>query len=154
MMSALEAKAAAAGEQASAQLSAIAGVWDDQHLRSGDHLNVSGRPRPRHDSGWSHANQWHPNSVLRLAFSLIGKQYRELGLKTRRDLDAISCVALSHVHRQRECLKDFKMRLSAGVEKSCWIILQRAFDGTPCEVQQPHVVWPCSLGNPWKPWPT
>jgi len=128
-------------ERAQKQLAAIDEVWSRSCLARGERLQtgtIRRRPRkPDKKIVWQHPRAWTIRGTLREAFRAIGMVVSDAAgtRKTRRELGAISFVALSHrnyVDSQVNCTWLYNQ---AGVLNMNWFFAVRALDATPIKIR-------------------
>ena len=115
------------------KLTAAAQVWNAKELRHGAKLVVGSQPIKRHQAQWSHPKKWTCEGVVPLAFRLVITKLSDRGRETRREMDVVSVVALSHTFKVHNHIADFKRTLSMEACKPSWMIIQRHWDETLVE---------------------
>ena len=120
----------------SRQTIAIQKAWNHGRLRMGDRFAAAGDVA-RKQQTWRHGKSWTLIGTLDVAFSSLGTATpSSSGLRrTRRELDAIAAVALSHQKWQSDNSKIFALQVQSGVEIPKWIFVERAWDASPVAVK-------------------
>ena len=133
----LQRRMGARHSQSVAERTAIAHAWNHARLRHGERLHDGSAPVNGRQKAWRHPLTWTAPGTIGLGFACVGRLSQKLlgQRQTRRDIDAISAVALAHQARQRSNVKTLCLQVEAGVERLGWVLLERAFDCTPVRVR-------------------
>jgi len=128
---------------------AIAKQWGQRRLRGGDHLAPLGDSMPPQrrrrmnesfrrrgvdelettEEQGAYPDRWSPGGTLELAFNSIGGNVATLSRFSKRELDAMSVVAIAARREQADNVKSFKLDLVVNPEhRPPWIRIERGWD--------------------------
>ena len=124
-----EARQAADGRRAAAQREALGRVWDRGQLKAGhlvDDADVAASQHP---------NTWTPHGVIKTAFEATSARHGHSTRNTCHVLDTLYAVAFASKALLVQMVKGFMELLTSGEKQAEWVLLMRAWDGTPTDVE-------------------
>ena len=124
-----EARQAADGRRAAAQREALGRVWDRGQLKAGhlvDDADVAASQHP---------NTWTPHGVIKTAFEATSARHGHSTRNTCHVLDTLYAVAFASKALLVQMVKGFMELLTSGEKQGEWVLIMRAWDGTPTDVE-------------------